>query len=410
MKGLVIMIDFYSAVFIVAAAICAMLISFSATPPVRVLAYKIGAIDVPLDMRRMHKKPIPRIGGLAIYIGFIITSAIFCEYNSTLLSIWIGGTILVFIGILDDVYCLPALLKLFVQIIVAFVAVMCGVTISYVTLFGHTIVFGIFEIPVTVIWIVALTNAINLIDGLDGLACGVSAICSASISFVMLIVGDVTSALVTIILTSACVGFIPFNKNPAKIFMGDTGSLFLGFSLAVISAGGLFKLHTAISFLVPITVFALPLFDTCNAVFRRILSGRSPFSPDKGHLHHKLVGMGFSQKESVKILYAICALMGLVAVVFTDTMSDTSRLGKAIALLIAAVVILLINYIVMMNPVSRFHSGLFESEDEEEYRRLARKVDIIRRLKKNSEDFSRNKKSGTGTVPTDKGERDSNGE
>lgn len=363
-------------IYVLIAAICAALVSFSCTPPVRALAFRIGAIDVPLDKRRMHKKPTPLIGGLAIYIGFTLASAIFCEYSETLISIWIGGTLLVIVGIFDDRYSLSAMLKLFIQIGAALIAVACGVTISHITLFGKVIIMGVWEIPVTVLWIVGLTNAINLIDGLDGLACGISAICSASISCVMLLVGDLSSAMLTIILTAACIGFIPFNKNPARIFMGDTGALFLGYSLAVISAGGLFKVHTVISFLVPLTVFALPLFDTMNAIMRRVLSGRSPFSPDRGHLHHKLVDMGFTHKESVKILYAVCALMGLVSVVFTDTMFDSTRLFKAIILLVAAVIILFINFVMMKNPVSRLRSGLFEDEKKSAFLRLKRQVEI----------------------------------
>ena len=388
-------------IYVLTAAICAALVSFSCTPPVRALAFRIGAIDVPLDKRRMHKKPTPLIGGLAIYIGFTIASVIFCNVSDTLKAIWIGGSLLVAVGILDDRYSLSALLKLFIQIIAALIAVSCGVTIGHISLFGKIIIMGVWEIPVTVLWIVGLTNAINLIDGLDGLACGISAICSASISCVMLLVGDLTSAMLTIILTAACIGFIPFNRNPARIFMGDTGALFLGYSLAVISAGGLFKVHTVISFLVPMTVFALPLFDTTNAIIRRVLSGRSPFSPDRGHLHHKLVDMGFTHKESVKILYAVCALMGLVSVVFTDTMFDNTRLYKAIVLLVAAVLILTINFVMMRNPVSRLRSGLFEDEKKTAYRRLKRQVEIATSLA----DY---KNSTEKTDKTDKSDKEGN--
>lgn len=369
--------DLQSFMYVLAAVLCAALVSYTMTPPVRVLAYKIGAIDVPLDKRRMHKKPIPRIGGLAIFAGFLIASLLFCPATPALKSIWIGGSVLVIVGILDDIYRLPALLKFAVQIVAAFVPVFFGVTINHITLFGHTLALGAWAVPFTLLWIVGLTNAINLIDGLDGLACGVSAICSASILGVMLIAGDMTSALITALITASCIGFLPFNKNPARIFMGDTGSLFLGYSLAIVSTSGLFKLHTVISFLIPITVFALPLFDTVAAIFRRVLSGRSPFAPDKGHLHHKLVDMGFTQKESVKILYAICAIMGIVAIVFTDTMFDNSRLFKALILLLCAIVILFINYCVMVNPVSRLHSGLFDDENEESYKKLQHKVDLM---------------------------------
>ncbi len=365
-----------TAIYILTAAICAALVSFTCTPPVRALAYKIGAIDVPLDKRHIHKKPTPLIGGLAIYIGFTLSTAIFCDYTDNLFALWIGGSILVIVGILDDRFSLSAPFKLIMQIAAASVAIACGVSINHITLFGQIIIMGVWEIPVTLLWIVGLTNAINLIDGLDGLACGISAICSASISVVMLLSGDMVSALLTIILTGSCVGFIPFNKHPARIFMGDTGSLFLGYCLAVISASGLFKLHTVISFLVPLTVFALPLIDTLSSIIRRVFNGQNPFTPDKRHLHHRLVEMGFTQKESVKILYAICALMGLVSIVFTDTMFNSTRLVKAIVLLVAAIAILYVNFIVMKNPVLRLRSGLFEDERKSAYRRLKRKVEI----------------------------------
>ena len=140
---------------------------------------------------------------------------------------------------------------------------------------------------------------------------------------------------------------MPFNKNPAKIFMGDTGALFLGFTLAVMSVQGVFKLHTVISFLVPLSIFALPLLDTTVAIIRRVAHGKSPFSPDRGHLHHKLVDMGFTQKNAVRILYAICALLGLVAVVFTDTIFDSSRLVKAVLVLILALIVFLFNYLII---------------------------------------------------------------
>ena len=314
----------------IVAVVCAALVSYTTTPPVRLLAFRIGAIDIPTDARRMHQKPIPRIGGLAIFAGFLIATLVFCEPTKQLFAIWIGGGILVVLGILDDIYRLSAGLKLIVQLCVAGIAVSFDVLIDHITVLGHTVNFGYFAIPITMLWIVGLSNAINLIDGLDGLSCGVSAITSFSIFMVMLITGDYTSALITAILTGSCMGFLPYNRNPAKIFMGDTGALFLGFTLSIISVQGLFKLHTMLSFLVPLSIFALPIFDTLVAIFRRILHGQSPFHPDRGHLHHKLVDMGFSHKEAVKILYAISGLMGLVAVTYTDAMfqESTTRIWK----------------------------------------------------------------------------------
>ncbi len=368
--------DLKTIIMYITAVLCAGLVSFTMTPPVRVFAYKIGAIDVPNDARRMHAKPIPRIGGLAIFLGFITASSIFAQYNNTLYAVWTGGLLLIIVGIIDDIYRIPALIKFILQILAAGIAVWFGIIIDHITLFGHVVVLGIFEVPFTILWIVGLTNAINLLDGLDGLACGISAICSGSIFCVMLIMKDVTSALLTALLLASCIGFFPFNRHPARIFMGDAGALFLGYSLAVISSSGLFKLHTMISFLVPITVFALPLFETVFSFFRRLFHGKNPFSPDRRHIHHRLVDMGFSQRESVRILYAICAIMGLVAVVMADSLVNTTTVVKALILLGVAVVVLALNYAVMINPASRLNSGLFDSEDEEEYKRLKKKLEI----------------------------------
>lgn len=355
-----------SFIFAVVAVACAALVAYTLTPPVRLLAFRIGAIDIPLDARRMHKKPTPRIGGLAIFLGFTVATLVFCEPSAELYAIWIGGAILVILGIIDDIFRLNAWVKLLVQLCVAGIAVCFGMLIDHITLFGLVIEFGAFSIPITMLWIIGLSNAINLIDGLDGLACGVSAITALSVFTVVLITGDTTSALLTAILIGSCVGFLPYNRNPAKIFMGDTGALFLGYTLSIISVQGLFKLHTVLSFLVPFSIFALPIFDTLVAICRRIIHGQSPFHADRGHLHHKLVDMGFSHKEAVRILYAISALMGLVAVVYTDAMfqESTTRIWKTVVLLAVAVIILILIYICMRKPSTRILSGLAEHISE----------------------------------------------
>ena len=270
------------------------------------------------------------------------------------------------LGVLDDIFRLPAWLKLIVQLCVAGIAVSFGINIEYIRLFGTQINFGMLSIPITILWIVGLSNAINLIDGLDGLSCGVSAITSISILMVMLITEDYTSALITAILTGACFGFLPYNKNPAKIFMGDTGALFLGYTLSIISVQGLFKLHTMLSFLVPLSIFALPIFDTLIAIIRRVAHGQSPFHPDRGHFHHKLVDMGFSHKEAVKILYAISGIMGLVAVTYTDANATESltRIWKTLVLFAAAIGILILIFVCMKKPSTRILSGLAEHVSE----------------------------------------------
>lgn len=189
---------------------------------------------------------------------------------------------------------------------------------------------GWLSVPVTVIWIVGMTNAVNLIDGLDGLSCGVSSISSLTLLVIALLVGEPPVALLVAALAGACLGFLPYNMNPAKIFMGDTGSTFLGYVLAVISIQGLFKMYTLISFVVPFLLFGLPIFDTCFAFIRRIAHGQSPMHADRGHVHHRLIDMGFSQKQAVAVLYVITAILGLSAVVLT-----TSGAVKAMLLLVA---------------------------------------------------------------------------
>ena len=352
----------FNFIYPVVATVCAFLLAYVATPAVRVLAFRIGAVDVPLDSRRIHKKPIPRIGGVAIYFGFTVTSMLFCEFSRELVTIWIGGGILVILGIIDDVIRLNAWIKFLVQLAVSGFAVWNGTMIDHVTLGGGYVSLGVMTVPLSVLWVAGMTNAINFIDGLDGLACGVSAISSLSLLVVVLLHGDVVSTVLCAIMLGACLGFLPFNSNPARIFMGDTGALFLGFSFAVLSVHGVFKLHAVLSFLVPLVIFALPLFDMVFAIIRRICAGRSPFSADRGHIHHRLIDMGFTQKESVKILYALCAIMGLVAVFCTETMFDDKRVIKSVAIAGIAVALFIINILIMRNPETRRHSGLTEDD------------------------------------------------
>ncbi|MBE6631869.1 MAG: undecaprenyl/decaprenyl-phosphate alpha-N-acetylglucosaminyl 1-phosphate transferase [Ruminococcaceae bacterium] len=342
-----------------AAMLFAALVAFVLTPVVRVIAFKIGAIDVPKDERRMHKKPIPRLGGLAIFCAFFITTLTFCEYSPSMLVMWLGGLIIVLTGVLDDIYSIHPLVKLLAQVAVAFLAVSQGTVIEFINVFGHYVVFGYLSIPITVIWIVGLTNAINIIDGLDGLACGVSAICSISLLLVSLVAADPASALITAILAGCCIGFLPFNVNPAKIFMGDTGALFLGYVLSVISINGLFKFNAVVSFIIPISIFALPLFDTAFAFIRRIVHKKSPFSADKGHIHHRLIQMGFNQKQTVCILYSICGILGISAV-----MIAVGRFIAAAAIIVVGFGVFALNYVIIKHPGMRDLLGIELKEPE----------------------------------------------
>lgn len=305
-----------------AALLVAALVALITTPVVRSLAVRMGAVDVPKDGRRMHDHPIPRMGGLAIFFGFILSVLIFQTLTPALRGMLLGSVIIVVLGILDDIYALPALPKFLVQIVAALVAVLEGNRIEFLSnpnIFSKEPFWelGWLSIPISVLWIVAITNSVNLIDGLDGLACGVSTISSMTLLVIALIVSEPDVAILMAALAGACIGFLPYNLNPAKIFMGDTGSTFLGFILATVSIQGLFKFYAIISFAVPFLMLGLPIFDTCFAILRRVAKGQSPMSPDRGHIHHRLIDMGFSQKQAVAVLYIISAILGLSAVVLT---------------------------------------------------------------------------------------------
>ena len=325
----------------------ALVVSIAATPAVKLFANRIGAIDVPKDSRRVHKSPIPRLGGLAIFLGFVISTIFFVDITRQILGILIGSVIIVIIGVIDDIRPLRAYIKLIVQIAAALVAVYFGIVID---IFSNPLVFsanefvhlGYFSIPVTIIWIVAITNSVNLIDGLDGLAVGVSTISSIVMLVIALMVSDLNIALILAALTGACLGFMPYNFNPAKIFMGDTGALLLGYVLATVSILGLFKFYAVVSFAVPFLVLAIPLFDTSFAFLRRLLRGQNPMSPDRGHFHHRLLDMGLTQKQAVAVLYAISGLLGLAAVVIT-----TSDKIRALILVVAVVIAVAIVFFVI---------------------------------------------------------------
>ena len=321
--------------WVASALVTAMVVALITTPVVRALAFRVGAVDVPKDSRRMHDHPIPRMGGLAIFFGFILSAIIYVEITPQFQGMMLGAVIIVVLGIFDDIYALGAKFKLLVQIAAALVAVHFGNVIQIIS--NPNVLspnpywdLGWLAVPATVLWIVAITNAVNLIDGLDGLACGVSTISSMTMLVISLAVADGPVAVIMAALAGGCIGFLPYNLNPAKIFMGDTGSTFLGFVLAVMSIQGLFKFYTIISFAVPFLMLGLPIFDTCFAFIRRIAHGQSPMHPDRSHVHHRLIDMGFNQKQAVAVLYIISAILGLCAVVLT-----TSGELKAMLLLLA---------------------------------------------------------------------------
>lgn len=297
-------------------------VSFASTPLVKALSVKVGAVDVPKDGRRMHDHPIPRMGGLAIFFGFLTAMLLFVPLDGEKQGMLLGAVVIVVLGMLDDRFALPAKPKFLVQIGAALIAVLSGNIIDVLSnpnIFSPNPVWelGWLAYPITVIWIVAITNSVNFIDGLDGLACGVSTISAATMLVIALLVSEQEVAVMMAALAGACIGFLPYNFNPAKIFMGDTGSTFLGFIMATVSVNGMFKQYTIISFVVPFLMLGLPIFDECFAVIRRLSRGQSPMAPDRGHVHHRLIDMGFSQKQAVGVLYVISAILGLSAVVLT---------------------------------------------------------------------------------------------
>jgi len=300
-------------------------VSYIATPLMIRLAKLVGAIDVPKDNRRVHKVPIPRLGGLAIFLGFMAGVLYLADIDSRMFGVIIGAAIIVTLGFFDDIKPLSAKFKLLVQIIAAIIVIQSGVRIEYVRnplyfIFTDSpyIIFGNWSYLLTLVWIVGVTNAINLVDGLDGLAAGISIISASTLFMAALSTGRPFEALLAAILAASTLGFLPYNFNPAKIFMGDTGALFLGYMLSVISVMGVLKGAAALSILVPIFAIGLPIFDTLFAMARRALSGKSMMEADKGHLHHKLLDAGMSQKQAVLTLYSISAVLGFSAVALVE--------------------------------------------------------------------------------------------
>ncbi len=360
---------------IIAAGIAAAF-SLCITPIVRILAYKIKALDIPRDARRVHTKTTPRLGGLALWFGFTATSILFCAITKESIAMWIGATLIAVIGIFDDRFGVPAIPKFLLQIAVVTGTVIFGeLIVEEINLLGTVITFGRgWGIVISVFWTVALINAINLIDGLDGLACGISCIGCIAILFISIIYSNTYMALFSAILIGACAGFLPFNFNPAKIFMGDTGSMFLGYILAMLSIQGSMKMNSLLAFLTPIAVFGLPILDTAFAFIRRIAQGRSPFSADRGHLHHRFIDMGFTQKQTVFIMYTISSALGIAAILLSlrnrnmniALLSERRLVFCAIGVLVISVVMFVSEFMIFHNVHVRRHSGLGLPREEKE--------------------------------------------
>ena len=362
------------------AFLLAFITTFVLTPYTIKIAKKIGAVDIPKDERRMHKKPIPKFGGPAVIAGFllatiylIITSAIegnvilFGEENYLfkLVGFLLGIIIISITCYFDDIKGIPPLVKLAGQVVAAAVVVAFGIRINNFNLpfLEDNIVLGnVLSIGITMLWIVGITNAINLIDGLDGLSTGISIISSVCLLIIFALNG---SPLIAVIIVTALVGalsgFLPFNFNPAKTFLGDIGSNFIGFTLSIVSILGIAKTATAFVVVLPIIVLGLPIFDTLTAIVRRLIKGKSIkaiVQPDKGHLHHKLIAKGMSQKEAVLTLYGISVACGMFAVILFE-----SDIWKAISFALMVIAVVAIGY-------KEFFKMKKEDEQEKEMEKI----------------------------------------
>ena len=343
------------------AFLLAFITSFVLTPYTIKIAKKIGAVDIPKDERRMHHKPMPKFGGPAIIIGFII-STIYLIISSSLegninifglenywlkLLGFLGGTIVLStFCFFDDIKGIHPLTKLTGQLIAATIVVVCGIRINYFNLpffEGNIMLSNVISIILTIGWIVGITNAINLIDGLDGLSTGIAIISCVSLLIIFALNSSPFIAIIMITaLVGALSGFLPFNFNPAKTFIGDIGSNFIGFTLSIVSILGIAKTATAFVIVLPIIVLGLPIFDTLSAIVRRLIKGKSlkaVFQADKGHLHHKLIEKGFSQKEAVLSLYGISVACGMFAVILFE-----SDIWKAISFALMVIAVVCIGY------------------------------------------------------------------
>ncbi|WP_053218138.1 glycosyltransferase family 4 protein [Virgibacillus senegalensis] len=322
--------------------IIAFLISLVSTAllvfPVKKLAVKLGAMDEP-EARKIHTFAIPRLGGLAIVAGTVLGLLYLQPVHRHLVEIILGAAIIVILGILDDKFQLRPAYKLIGQIGAAGVLIYAGLIIERINLplFG-LVELGNFSYIVTLLWIVGITNAMNLIDGLDGLASGVSAI--ALVSVLIMALGDYRTVVVyfCVVLIASNIGFLFHNFYPAKIYMGDTGSMFLGYSVAVISLLGLFKNVTLFSFIIPVIVLAVPIFDTLFAIVRRLYNRENIMLPDKKHIHYQLLASGFSHRATVLIIYGFSAIFGVLGILFSNASLTISLVITFVILLLLAVI------------------------------------------------------------------------
>ena len=326
------------------------IVSVILVPIARKVAHHVGAIDMPNE-RKVHTKPMPRLGGIAIYGAFLVGYILYGELTTQMISILIGSFIILLVGIFDDIKPISARYKFLVQIIAALIVVIYGqLYFTEITFLGLNLKFNLFfSYFLSTFFIVAISNAINLIDGLDGLAGGISSIYFATISIITIILNKVTGLdfMMSLILLGATFGFLVYNFPPAKIFMGDSGSLFLGFMISVIALVS-FKVATLTSLVIPIVVLAIPIFDTILAIFRRLLKGENIGAPDKEHFHHQLLKLKFSPRVSIIIVYMINIMFSIVSIFYV--MGNTKE-----AIVVYLILMLLLLFLILKTDILYHH-------------------------------------------------------
>lgn len=331
------------------------------TPLVIKLAHKIGATDKP-NKRKVHENIMPRLGGLAIFIGVLVGFFVSGLYNEKITAISFGAILVVVLGILDDMYQLSAKVKFISQIFIASIVVSTGLTIEFITIpfVVEKFQLGIWAYPITVLWIVGITNAINLIDGLDGLAAGISSIGIITVAIMAGIAGKILILTLALIVVASTIAFLFYNFFPAKIFMGDTGALFLGYSISILSLLGLYKSVTLFSFVIPIIILGVPIFDTAYAIIRRLINKQPISAPDKSHLHHRIMAVGLSHRNTVLVIYGLGILFSIAAIILTSATLWVSLITVFGLLLVVHLIAETIGMVSERNrPILKFYRKVF---------------------------------------------------
>ncbi len=355
------------------------LTSIIITPIIRKVAIHINAIDMPNE-RKIHKKPIARLGGLAIFLSFMLGYMLYARESTMMLSVLIGSFLIVLCGIIDDINPVKAKYKFLVQVIAAATVCIYGnLMLNEITIFGLNLYFSApWSQIITILFIVAVMNVINLIDGLDGLASGISSIYFITIAIIAFILNQRggLDVILSLIMAGATLGFLVHNFPPASIFLGDTGSYFLGFIISVIGLLG-YKATTLTSIVVPISILAIPIFDTASAIIRRLLKHQNPFTnPDKEHLHHQFLKMKFSQKNTILIIYFITILFSAVSVFFA--IGDQKQ-----AIIIYVILMIFLLLIVMKTDILFKHKSTIIKEELEQKELVKKQHEIMNEKSKN---------------------------